>query len=162
MSEDLIAEPMENREEVKPIMKGKKRMQQSSRQKLQAVQARIKYRENMLKRFHQHLQKGTFPKRFKGLKPYPKMNSQETQTVVDAACGELECIILEQMTVDELKTLKEDQSLCEALKKERMQTKGPKMLTVLQLQQELKELQTKYSELCSKLEAQDSVSPSNS
>ena len=151
---EIGREPTEKVSVVKPN-KGNK---QSSRQKLQAVQARINYREKMLKRFQQHLQKGTFPKRFKRLKPYPKMNSQETQAVVDAACVEVECIILEQMAVDELKTLREDQALCEALKEERQLSKGSKMQTTLQLQQELKELQAKYAELCCKLEAQPTKS----
>ena len=148
--ESEMFETAENSKE--SAVKPNKANKQSSRQKLQAVQARIKYREKMLKRFQQHLQKGTFPKRFKCLKPYPKMNSKETQAVVDAACGDVEYIILEQMAADELKKLREDQSLCEALKEERKLSKGPKMLTALQLQQELKELQAKYAELCSKLE----------
>ena len=159
-SEDLIANPMENLEEVKPIMKGKKRMQQSYRQKLQAVQARIKYREKLIKGFRQHLQKGTFPKRFKSLKPYPKMNTPESQALVDAACQQVECVVLDQMVVEEELTLIQDQAAYQSLKEERQTEqyksprKKPKMLSALQLQQELRELQAKYSELCSKLDNQ--------
>ena len=155
-SEDLIANPMENLEEVKPIMKGKKRMQQSYRQKVQAVQARIKYREKLIKGFREHLQRGTFPKRFKSLKPYPKMSTPESQAIVNAACQQVECVVLDQMLLEEEMKLEQDQTECQSLKEERPLTlrKKPKMLTPLQLQKELQELQAKYSSLCKKLDKQ--------
>ena len=159
-SEDLITEPMENLEEVKPIMKGKKRMQQSYRQKVQAVQARIKYREKLIKGFRQHLQKGTFPKRFKSLKPYPKMSTPDSQAIVNAACQQVECVVLDQMITEEELTLLQDQAAYQSLKEERQNEqlksprKKPKMLTTLQLQRELQELQAKYSSLCEKLDKQ--------
>ena len=136
-----------------PVLK----KQQSYRQKMQAVQARIKYREKLIKGFRQHLQKGTFPKRIKSLKPYPKMSTTESQTMVNAACQQAECVILDQMILAEDVKLKQDQSLCQALKEERQDQRTPrkpKMLTALQLQQELKELQAKYNELCRKLDNQ--------
>ena len=155
-SEDLITEPLENLE--KDTMKGEKRMQQSYQQKVQAVQARIKYREKLIKGFRHHLQKGTFPKRFKSLKPYPKMSTPESQALVNAACQQVECVVLDQMVLEEEMKLKQDQSECQSLKEERQKEQGvrkkPKMLTALQLQRELKELQAKYSELCSKLDNQ--------
>ena len=144
---------------VKPVMKGKKRMQQSYRQRMQAVQARMKYREKLIKGFRQHQQKGTFPKRFKSLKPYPKMSTPESQALVNAACQQVECVVLDQMVLEEERKLKQDQTECQSLKEERqaelsqVQRKKPKMMTALELQQELKELQAKYSELCSKLES---------
>ena len=159
-SEDLVTEPMENLKEVKPIMKGEKRMLQSYRQKVQAVQARIKYREKLIKGFRQHLQKGTFPKRFKSLKPYPKMSTLESQALVDAACQQVECVVLDQMVVEEELKLIQDQAAYQSLKEERQTEqcksprKKPKMLTALQLQQELRDLQAKYSSLCEKLEKQ--------
>lgn len=162
--EDLVSESLENEPVtmdapcVKLVMKGKKRMQQSYRQKVQAVQARIKYREKLIKGFRQHQQKGTFPKRFKSLKPYPKMSTPESQALVNAACQQVECVILDQMVLEEEFKLKQDQSECQLLKEERQSElpkvprKKPKMLTALQLQQELMDLQAKYCDLCSKLE----------
>ena len=163
--EDVMSEPMKEmcvkQEEseivVKPGRKGKKRSQQGYRQKLQAVQARIKYREKTIKGFKQHLEKGTFPKRFKSLRPYPKMYTPESQAIVNAACQQVECVILDRMVVEEELKLTEDQSSYQALKQERKVElspvpRKPKMLTVLQLQQELKDLQSKYTELCSKLD----------
>ena len=139
-----------NRGEVKPVMK----KQQSYRQKMQAVQARMKYREKLIKGFRQHLQKGTFPKRFKSLKPYPKMSTPESQAIVNAACQQVECVILDQMILEEDVKLKQDQSLCQALKEERNLPKTPKKsMSMVQLKQELKELQSKYNELCRKLDS---------
>ena len=164
VSEDLISESMKgmtvNQEEesiVKPSVKGKKQKQQSYRHKMQAVQARIKYREKMIKGFRQHQQKGTFPKRFKSLKPYPKMSTPESQAIVNAACQQVECVVLDQMVLEEEFKLKEDQAACLSLKEERQNElskvpKKPKMPSVVQLQQELADLQAKYGELCSKLE----------
>ena len=143
---------------VKPVTKGKKSKQTSYRQRMQAIQARMKYREKLIKGFRQHQQKGTFPKRFKSLKPYPKMSTPESQALVNAACQQVECVVLDQMVLEEEMKLKQDQTECQSLKKERhaellqTQRKKPKMMTPLELQQELKELQAKYSELCDKLE----------
>lgn len=144
---------------VKPMTKGKKQKLPSYRQRMQAIQARMKYREKLIKGFKQHQQKGTFPKRFKSLKPYPKMSTPESQALVNAACQQVECVVLDQMVQEEEMKLKQDQAECQSLKEERqaelsqVQRKKPKMMTTLELQQELKELQAKYSDLCSKLES---------
>jgi len=53
-----------------------------NRQKRLAIQARIKYREQTIKTFQRHLKQGTFPKRMKSIKPYPKMCSPECQAIV--------------------------------------------------------------------------------
>ena len=143
---------------VKPMAKGKKSKQTSYRQRMQAVQARMKYREKLIKGFRLHQQKGTFPKRIKSLKPYPKMSTPESQAIVNAACQQVECVVLDQMIAEEEMKLKQDQTECQSLKKEReadlsqTQRKKPKMMTALELQQELKELQAKYSKLWDKLE----------
>lgn len=156
-----MPEPMKEQsvkqEEPKPVMKSKKPPQQSYRQKLQAVQARIKYREKAIKGFRHHLERGTFPKRIKSLKPYPKMSTSEAQALVNAACQQAECVVLDQMILAEDLKLKEDQHICQALKEERNLSQIPrksKMLTVIQLQQELTDLQAKYSDLCRKMENQ--------
>ena len=67
------------------------------RQKLMATHARIKYRERTIKGFKNHLKKGTFPQRMKSIKPYPKMSSSESQAIVNAACDQVQCVILDQM-----------------------------------------------------------------
>lgn len=161
--EDTMTEPMKdssmNQEEpdVKPMMKGKKHKQTSYRHRMQAVQARIKYREKLIKGFRQHQQKGTFPKRFKSLKPYPRMSTPESQTIVNTACQQVECVILDQMVLEEEFKLKQDQTVCQSMKEEQKieQSKAPrKSMSVIQLQQELADLQSKYSELCDKLENQ--------
>ena len=52
-------------------------MLRGQRQKLMAIHAGIKYREKVIKAFRKHLKHGTFPKRMKSIRPYPKMNSSE-------------------------------------------------------------------------------------
>ena len=89
------SEPAEKNME--PAVKSKKSTLKGYRQKLQAIQARIKYREKAIKGFRHHLKKGSFPKRFKSLRPYPKVDSPESQAVVNAACEQVHCVILEQM-----------------------------------------------------------------
>ena len=129
------------------------------RQKLQAIQARIKYREKAIKGFRNHLKKGTFPKRFKSLRPYPKMESPESQAVVNAACEQVHCVIFDQMILDEERKLTQDQTSYQTMKKERnverpqplKKPKKPKKFTVAQLMQELTDLQSKYTQLCSQL-----------
>ena len=140
------------------------------RQKLFTVNARIKYRENALKGFKQHLKQGTFPRRMKSIKPYPKMNTPEAQNVVNAACEEVNKIILDQLIQEQTLKLKQDQDCYQTLKKvcqgQRQASKAttktlnkePKktpMVTVLQLQQELKDLQTKYMKLEQTLKKQE-------
>ena len=141
---------------MEPIVKSKKSTLKSYRQKLQAIQARIKYRQKAIKGFKNHLKKGTFPKRFKSLRPYPKMESPETQAVVNAACEQVHCVILDQMLLDEEKKLVQDQTSYQAMKKERESTRSqlprkPQKLSVAQLMQELTDLQSKYAQLYQQL-----------
>ena len=102
------SEPTEKNME--PTVKSKKSTLKGYRQKLQAIRARIKYREKAVKGFRHHLKKGTFPKRLKSLRPYTKMDSPESQAVVNAACEQVHCVILDQMLLDEEKKLVEDQT----------------------------------------------------
>ena len=137
------SEPTEKNME--PTVKSKKSTLKSYRQKLQAIQARIKYREKAIKGFRNHLKKGTFPKRFKSLRPYPKMDSPESQAVVNAACEQVHFVILDQMILDEEKKLEQDQTSYQTMKKEREGERSqlprkPKTLSVAQLMQELTEL----------------------
>ena len=139
------------------IVKSKKL--RSYRQKVQALQARIKYREKAIKGIQQHLKRGTFPKRFKSLKPYPKMDSLDTQAIVNAACQQVECLILDQMILDEEKKLTQEQFEYQVLKKERggertqrvKPVTKPKKLSMAQLRLELTDLQSKYAQLCQQL-----------
>ena len=148
------SEPTEKNME--PTVKSKKSTLKSYRQKLQAIQARIKYREKAIKGFRNHLKKGTFPKRFKSLRPYPKMDSPESQAVVNAACEQVHCVILDQMILDEEKKLLQDQTSYQAMKKERESTRSqlprkPQQLSAAQLMQELTHLQSKYAQLYQQL-----------
>ena len=106
-----VSEPMEENNPMETTVKSKKPTLKSYRQKLQAIEARIKYREKAIKGFRNHLKKGTFPKRFKSLRPLPKMESSETQTVVNAACEQVHCVILDQMILDEERKLAQDQDM---------------------------------------------------
>ena len=162
-----VTEPMEDNTalgdqlecDIQPTVKSKKSTLRSYRQKAQALQARIKYREKAIKGFRSHLKKGTFPKRFKSLRPYPKMDSFDSQAVVNAACQQVECVILDQMILDEEKKLTQEQAEYQALKKERegersqlvKTTTKPQKMSVTQLMQELADLQSKYAQLCQQL-----------
>ena len=86
-----------------PTEKTKKAVLTGYRQKLMTIKARIRYREHALKTFRKHLKNGTFPQRMKSIRPYPKMNSSEGQAVVNAACDQVHCVILDQMILDEEK-----------------------------------------------------------
>ena len=169
--EDTLSEPMEENSVIadqskptektmEPTVKSKKLTLKSYRQKLQTIQARIKYREKAIKSLRNHLKKGTFPKRFKSLRPYPKMETPESQAIVNAACEQVHCVILDQMALEEEIKLIQDQNSYQAMKEEREDKRSqiprkPKKLTVAQLMQELTDLQSKYTELCSKLDTQE-------
>ena len=152
-----VSEPPEKNME--PTVKSKKSTLKGYRQKLQAIQARIKYREKAIKGFRHHLKKGTFPKRFKSLRPYPKMDCPESQAVVNAACEQVHCVILDQMLLDEEKKLLQDQTSYQAMKKERegeraqllKTARKSQKLSVTQLMQELTDLQCKYAQLYQQL-----------
>ena len=89
------------------------------RQKLMTIKARMRYREQAIKGFRKHLKNGTFPKRMKSIKPYPKMSSPEAQAIVDAACDQVQCVILDQMIQEEEETLSRDQDSYQTLKDQR-------------------------------------------
>ena len=155
-AEDLSAkaanEQMEKTMPVKTRLKG-------YRQKLMTIKARIRYREQTIKGFRKHLKNVTFPQRMKSIKPYPKMQSSEFQAIVNAACDQVQSVILDQMIQEEEKKLSQDQSSYQTRKDQRegdrqkfKTPKKPKKLTMAQLQQELTDLQSKYTQLCSKLE----------
>ena len=152
-----VSEPIEKNME--PTVKSKKSTLKSYRQKLQAIQARIKYREKAIKGFRHHLKKGTFPKRFKSLRPYPKMDSPESQAVVNAACEQVHCVILDQMILDEEKKLTQEQAEYQILKEQRLSeraqllktSKKPQKMSVAQLRKELTDLQSKYAQLYQQL-----------
>ena len=127
-------------------------------QKQIALKARIKYREHTLKHLSGHLKNGTFPKRMKCIKPYPKMETPEAQTIVNEACQQVDKVILGQMIQEQALKLKQDQDSCQTLKKERLHQRKQRkatvkksMITVVQLQRELGDLQSKYTELYQKL-----------
>ena len=118
------------------------------------VQARIKYRQRAIKKLRTHLKNGTFPQRMKSIKPYPKMDSPESQAIVNAACNQVQCVILDQMLLEEEKKLAKDQERYQTLQEQKRKAcqKRMKSPTVAQLQKELAELHAKYSQVCKTLE----------
>lgn len=86
------------------------------------------------------------------------MNSSEAQAIVNATCDQVQCVILDQMIQDEEKKLTQEQEQYKTLKVQRQgqralkKPKKPKKPTVAHLQEELADLQAKYTQLCSKLE----------
>ena len=149
-----------------PTEKTRKAMLRGQRQKLMAIHARIKHREKVIKVFREHLKHGTFPKRMKSIRPYPKMNSSEAQAIVNAACDQVQCVILDQRVLEEQKKLTKDQERYGTLKEQRqgerrqrqkhpksqaLLPKKPKKPTMAQLQEELAILQANVSQLCKQL-----------
>ena len=132
----------------------KKIAMKEKRQNRMTVHARIKYRQRVIKTFKKHLSSGTFPKRMKSIKPYPKMGSPESQAIVNAACDQVQCVILDQMLLAEEKKLAKEQEHYQTLQEQKLRACKKKMKnpTVAQLQKELAELHANYSELCKTLE----------
>ena len=133
-------------------------MKKEYRQNQMALNARIKYRTQSLQSYKQHLKNGTFPKRMKSIKPYPKMDTPQAKAKVNEACQLVDKVILGQMIQDQALKLKEDQDSLQMIKKARLQQRQQRQArklvidpTVVQLQRDLKELQAKYTELCQKL-----------
>ena len=87
------------------------------------------------------------------------MESSETQTVVNAACEQVHCVILDQMILDEERKLTQDQDMYQTLQNKRegqrsqllKASRKPRKSTVAKLMQELTDLQSKYTQLCSQL-----------
>ena len=137
-----------------------------NRQKRLALQARLKYREQTIKAFQRHLKQGTFPKRMKSIKPFPRMNTSEGQAIVNAACEQVQRVVLDQMLVEEQQKLTQEQDMYQALKEQqltervprkksepRQSRKAAKKSSVAQLQEELTLLQTSVAQLCSLLDS---------
>lgn len=143
-----LSQPKENTE---------KALLRKNRHTLMASHARIKFHDRTIKAFKKHLKEGTFPKRFKSLRPFPKMASPEAQPIVNAACEacQVQCVNLQQMLLEQEKKLAKEQALKVQRKRERkrlQKAKKPKKPTVAEKQQVLVELHARYDELCSKLE----------
>ena len=98
-----------------------------------AIHARIKYREKVIKALRKHLKQGTFPKRMRSIRPYPKMNSPEAQSIVNTACDQVQCVILDQMIQDEEKKLTQEQEQYKTLKVQRQRQRALKTSKKTQL-----------------------------
>ena len=129
-------------------------------QQYSLLHVRIRQREQAIHKLKQHLKHGTFPKNMKTLKPYPKMENPQTQAKVNEVCQQAEKVILEQRLQDYEHKQQGDRAKLQALKEARREQrqqqlkavdKSPKKVTVSQLQQELRDLQAKYTELSQKL-----------
>ena len=147
------------------VMCSDKATLRKNQQKRLALQARLKYREQTIKAFQRHLKQGTFPKRMKSIKPFPKMNTSEGQAIVNEACEQVQKLILDQMLVEEQQKLTQEQEMYQTLKEQqltervlrkksepRQPRKPSKKSSVAQLQEELTLLQTSVAQLCSLLD----------
>ena len=136
-------------------------MKREYRQNQMALKARIKHRTQSLQSYKQHLKNGTFPKRMKSLKPYPKMDTPQAQAKVNEACQLVDKVILDQMIYEQALKLKQDQESYDDLRQQQQEARQqrmaplkkhhPKTSFLAELQRDLKDLQTKYTELCQKL-----------
>lgn len=95
------------------------------RQKLMTIKARMRYREQTIKGFKNHLKNGTIPKRVKSLLPCPNMAFPESQATVNAACEQLQVqsVILDQMMLEEEKRLFQDQDSYQTVKTQRQEAR---------------------------------------
>ena len=107
-----------------PLLKGDMRREQ--RKKQIALKARIRHRERVLQEYKQHFKNGTFPKRFKSLKPYPTMETPEAQTMINEACQQVDKIILDQMILEQERRLKRDQDSIQTKKEDQDKCKTVK------------------------------------
>ena len=136
----------------------KEYLQQYSR-----LNVRIRQRKQAVRELNQHLEKGTLPKRMNHfLKSHPPMQTPEGTVKVKEALQQVGQAILTEKVQDYERKLQGDQASLQTLKetrrKQRQQKlasktkdKSSKKVSVLQLQQELQDLQAKYTELSQKL-----------
>ena len=121
-------------------------------------------REKALRELKEHIKHGTFPKRMKCLNSHPPMETPEGQAKVKEALQQVGSAILIEKVQDYERKLQEDRTSLQALKETRRKQRQQKItekaaqtlkpsqkVTLLQLQQELRDLQTKYTELSQKL-----------
>ena len=82
------------------------------------------------------------------------MYSPESQRIVNVACEQLQCVILDQMLVEEEKKLAKDQDQYHELLEQKREvcTKRGKKPSMVQVLKDLAELQEKYSQVCKTLE----------
>ena len=134
----------------------KSQMLRSYRQQIMTLKARIKYQQRSLQDFKKHVKNGTFPKRMKSIRPYPKMETPEAQAAVNAACDQVQCVILDQVILETERKLKQDKDTCQSLMQERQndkkQVKNSRKQTMASLKADLVELRRKYAELTKKLD----------
>ena len=119
-------------------------------------------REKALRELKEHIKHGTFPKRMKCLNSHPPMETPEGQAKVKEALQQVASAILLEKVQDYEHKLQGDRTSLQVLKetrrKQRQQQlaskakdKSSQKVTLLQLQQELRDLQTKYTELAQNL-----------
>ena len=90
----------------------------------------------------------------KSIKPYPKMGSSESQRIVNAACQQVQCVILNQMLVEEENKLTQDQAQFQELLEQKRKVCKKRVMkpSMVQVLKELAELQEKYNQVCKTLE----------
>ena len=121
------------------------------RQQWMTLKARIRYKEASIAQWKRHLEDGTFPSQVPTFKPYPKLDTPNSQAIVNAACHQArKTILMEMLRCTECKLAQDYGDLETLVKERREQRKQERLKTkkgdsvVLQLQQQLKELQAKF------------------
>ena len=130
------------------------------------IHNRMTNREKALRGLKEHVKHGTYPKRMNFLKSHPPVETPEGIAKVKEALQQVGQAILIEKVQDYERKLQGDrtslQTLKETRRKQRQQQlaskatqtpKPTKKLSVSQLQQELRELQAKYTELAQNLPA---------
>ena len=125
-------------------------------------------REKALRELKEHVKNGTYPKRMNFLKSHPPVETPEGQAKVKEALQQVGQAILMEKVQDYERKLQGDRASLQALKETRRkqrqqkitdkatQTPKPsKKVSMSQLQQELRDLQAKYTELAEKLIKQE-------
>ena len=126
------------------------------------LHVRIRQRQQAVQELQEHIKNGTFPNRMKPLKSPPPMETPEGQAKVKEALQQVARAILVEKVQDYERKLEGDRTSLQALKetrrKQRQQQlasktkdKSSQKVTLRQLQQELRDLQTKYTDLAQKL-----------
>lgn len=135
------------------------------------IHNRMTKRQQAIQELKQHLQNGTFPKRFNFLKPHPKMVTSEGQAKVKEALQQVSRAILDEKVQDYERKLQADRTSLQTLKDTRREQRKQKVQdtsttipkqskknrpTLQKVLQELRELQAKYTELSQQVIPQES------
>jgi len=112
-----------------------------------ASRVRLRYHEQKLKSFQEHLKRGTYPKHLR-LSPYPKMKTFQGRARIKKAFDEVKQMILLEMTNEAQEELTREQKVYKSLQEKKLKDKVEKQsLKIKTLQNELKFMQEKLLNL---------------